>query len=420
MKRCLLLFCFSLLCFGAAAQEDGQAAPVAAGRSLPTALGFSKDEMSVLVDVPDVWGDVSEDVSSAGGANSYWSHWRLGADVTTFFRDAEFFLPYTKGYTASGFFLTPYAKRVLGRYAQLTLGVQLAGVAGYEGLRRWQPVVRLEYMPHRNWRLVMGSIYGALSHGLYEPMFDRERFIYDHQEEGVQILGSLALGSCRLQTDTWVHWEELLEPWQPTQERFTLGSNNRLDLLSFSVGNAGGEFGVGVPLSFVGCHRGGQFTALDTCIQTLFNENVGLRLTWSGGPGQALAVDVPFFFYQDMSPTKCMAYDDGWGLWPQLRWDCPLRGRRRATGWRGVWQLQLQAGYWYGHQFVAPRGSFLFQSISWHDAAFATPEREMATGRVAIENTYGKLAMGVDAEFYYDLRLRGLDLAVGLYLRCRL
>jgi len=98
----------------------------------------------------------------------------------------------------------------------------------------------------------------------------------------------------------------------------------------------------------------------------------------------------------------------------------PLQGRRRATGWRGMWQLQLQAGYWYGHQFVAPRGSFLFQSISWHDAAFASPEREMATGRVAIENTYGKLAMGVDAEFYYDLRLRGLDLAVGLYLRCRL
>ena len=82
--------------------------------------------------------------------------------------------------------------------------------------------------------------------------------------------------------------------------------------------------------------------------------------------------------------------------------------------------MQLQTGYWYGHQFIAPRGSYLFQSISWHDALFAVQEREMLTANAALENHYGNLSLGLDAEFYYDLREKGLDMAVGLYMRYKL
>ena len=83
--------------------------------------------------------------------------------------------------------------------------------------------------------------------------------------------------------------------------------------------------------------------------------------------------------------------------------------------------MLLQAGYWYGYQFIAPRGSYLFQSVSWHKKDFAAPEREMVTGKVALENGYtGKFALGLDAEFYYDLRERAMDLAFGVYMRYRL
>lgn len=396
MKKTIIAFLFVLLGWGSMAQE-----------------------MPIVMDAPewlmgkDTLRLYAEEVTGDG-----WRNWRVGVDATTFFRDAEFFLPYTKGYTATGFFLNPYVKRNIGVHAQLTLGLHLAGVAGYEGIRKWQPLVRLDYQPHPNWRLVMGSLYGALTHGLFEPMLDRERYIYDHQEEGVQILGKLAFGPTQLKTDTWVHWEELLEPWQPTQERFTLGSNNDFHLLDFAIGES--EFGVSIPFSFLGSHRGGQFTSLDTCIQTLFNENVGMRLYWSKHNKHSLRLDMPFFFYQDMSPTKCMAYDNGWGAWPQLSWNYALPNRTPRSRWFGEWQMQLQAGYWYGHQFIAPRGSYLFQSISWHDALFAVQEREMLTAKAALENHYGNLSLGLDAEFYYDLREKGLDMAVGLYMRYKL
>ena len=396
MKKTIIAFLFVLLGWGSMAQE-----------------------MPIVMDAPEwLMGKDTLRLNAEEGTGDGWRNWRVGIDVTTFFRDAEFFLPYTKGYTATGFFLNPYVKRTIGVHAQLTLGLHLAGVAGYEGIRKWQPLVRLDYQPHPNWRLVMGSLYGALTHGLFEPMLDRERYIYDHQEEGVQILGKLAFVPTQLKTDTWVHWEELLEPWQPTQERFTLGSNNDFRLLDFAIGES--EFGVSVPFSFLGSHRGGQFTSLDTCIQTLFNENVGMRLYWSKQNKRSLRLDMPFFFYQDMSPTKCMAYDNGWGVWPQLSWNYTLPNRTPRSRWFGEWQMQLQTGYWYGHQFIAPRGSYLFQSISWHDALFAVQEREMLTAKAALENHYGSLSLGLDAEFYYDLREKGLDMAVGLYMRYKL
>lgn len=352
--------------------------------------------------------------------------WRIGADITTFLRDAAFSLPYTRGYTATGFFVSPYAQHRIGLHAQMTLGVHLAGVAGFDGFRLWKPLVRLEYEPFQNVRWIMGSLYGGLNHRLFEPMYDRERNIYDRYEEGVQLLAEVPLGRhCSLSTDTWLNWEELLEPWQMRQERFTLGSSNQLLLFVAGLDALKG-ISLSVPFSFLGTHCGGQFTGLDTCIQSLFNENVGLRIDMPLTQSGALALDVPFFFYQDISPEKWQPYNQGWGFWPQISYGVQL-GRPHdldtATRYnsRGSWRLLAQAGYWYGCQFIAPKGSYLFQSVSWHKADLAVPEREMITGKVAIENLYTpKFSLGMDAEFYYDLYIGTLDFAFGIYMRYRL
>ena len=388
-------------------------------------------ELELLTDPADNWSDALE--QEGAYAKTWQRHygrqnsWLIGVDAATFLRDAEFSLPYTRGYTATGFFVTPYAKHLIGRDAQMTFGVHLAGVAGSDGIRQWKPLVRLEYMPHRNVRIVMGSLYDTLTHGLFEPMLDRERYIYDHYEEGMQILAQIPIaGLLGLTTDTWLHWEELLEPWQMTQERFTLGSSNELLLWGWA-GNTQQGVVLSMPFSFLGTHRGGQFSALDTCIESLFNENVGLRLNVSLARKSAVAVDLPMFFYQDISPRKCQSYDKGWGLWPQVSCDFPLSSYRSIDPledrphWRGEWKMLLQVGYWYGNQFIAPRGSYLFQSVSWHKKDFVAPERKMLTAKVGLENQYtDAFSLGLDAEFYYDLHERAMDIAFGIYLRYRL
>ena len=436
MKKCLILLALFALCGVGMGQEVRLSTSVQPDTDLilirhTDGLHQVQRELTLLTDPADEWWTALEEdeVNTAKWQHKYgrMHSWLIGVDAATFLRDAEFSLPYTRGYTATGFFVTPYAKHLIGRDAQMTFGVHLAGVAGSEGIRQWKPMVRMEYKPHDNVRLVMGSLYGALAHGLFEPMLDRERYIYDHYEEGMQILAQIPIvGWLGLTTDTWLHWEELLEPWQMTQERFALGSSNELLLWGWARSTQQGVT-LSMPFSFLGTHRGGQFSALDTCIESLFNENVGLRVNVSLGRSSALALDVPVFFYQDISPRKCQQYDNGWGMWPQVSCDFPLPSRVPVCPsddrphWRRGWKMLLQAGYWYGYQFIAPRGSYLFQSVSWHKKDFAAPEREMVTGKVALENGYtGKFALGLDAEFYYDLRERAMDLAFGVYMRYRL
>ncbi|MBR5726489.1 MAG: hypothetical protein IKX56_07135 [Muribaculaceae bacterium] len=436
MKKCLiLLFLFSLsgVCMGQELRLSTAVPPDSMWIiSHSDGLHWVQRELGLLTDPADEWYD-SLDAEMVHSKD--WQHkcgrlnsWLIGVDAATFLRDAEFSLPYTRGYTATGFFVTPYAKHLIGKDAQMTFGVHLAGVAGSDGIRQWKPLVRLEYMPHRNVRLVMGSLYGTLTHKLFEPMLDRERYIYDHYEEGVQLLAQLPLcGWLGLTTDTWLHWEELLEPWQMTQERFTLGSINELLLWGWMRNTQQGGW-LTLPFSFLGTHRGGQFSALDTCIESLFNENVGLRLNVSLARESAVAVDLPVFFYQDISPRKCQAFDKGWGVWPQVSYDFPLPTwapdelwEDYHHHWRRRWHMLLQAGYWYGNQYIAPRGSYLFQSVSWHKKDFVAPEREMVTAKVAVENKYtDKFSLGLDAEFYYDLREQAMDLAFGVYMRYRL
>lgn len=427
MKRLFLLWCFCTV-VAAAWPQQVAGSPVCPS---PDSAALATDsllvprqvqrELLLLQDRVDDWQPFLR-----RHGHGRWHSWRVGVDATTFLRDAAFSLPYTRGYTATGFFLAPFAQRAVGADARVTLGLLLSGVAGYDGLRAWQPLVRLEYEPFRNFRLVMGSIFGTLAHGLYEPMLDRERFIYDHQEEGVQILSRYWLGNrLHWSMDTWLHWEELLEPWQPRQERFTLGSSHLLTLFAAPLSSCSSRsLSVSLPLSFLGSHRGGQFSSLDTCIQSLFNESVGLRVNLPTGSRSALALDVPVFFFQDISPTKCLPYHSGWGLWPQLSVDWQFASGSSPSPlaprpfWRGSWRLLAQAGYWRGHQFIAPRGSYLFQCVSWHRPDFSVPERKMATAKLAFENRYNHcLSLGLDTEYYYDMVEKAMDFAFGLYLR---
>lgn len=325
--------------------------------------------------------------------------WNTGIDLTTFLRDAEFFIPQSPGYTAIGFFADPYVTRRIGTAARATVGLRLTGAAGLQGLYGWQPLVRLEYSPLPTVHIVMGTLYGTLTHGLYEPILGRERHIYAHDEQGVQLIAHIH--PLRWRTDTWIHWENLLQPWQMDQERFTLASSNEITPIDLQ------HFQLSIPFAFLGSHRGGQFSALDTCIESLFTESAGLRMGVFAGNWK-VHIHAPFFFYQDISPIPLQAYREGYGFWPQLT----------ADFCKGQFHLLGGAGLWMGHHYIAPRGSYMFQCISWEDPDFCEPDRRMATARLALEHAYtDDFSIGADAEAYYDLPRRHFDIAFGLYMR---
>ena len=385
VRSAAALFCLLALAPATSAQ------PLETNPDLPPPL--HRFEPSILIQHHPQW-IVHDRVSDS---------WLAGIDLSTFLRDAEFSTPHSPGYTAVGFFADPFISRRIGTNARATVGLRLAGAAGLDGLYSWQPLVRLEYSPLPTLHLVMGTLYGDLSHGLYEPMLGRERHFYAHNEEGVQILATIP--ALRWETDTWLHWENLLQPWQADQERFTLATSNEITPLILPLSPF--TLHMSIPFSFLGSHRGGQFSALDTCIQSLFTESVGLRLNFQFSK-TGICLHAPFFFYQDISPTSWQAYTDGHGFWPQLS----------LTFQHSSLNVIGSAGYWTGHHYIAPRGSYLFQCVSWDDPDFRTPDKQMLTARLALEHQYTTdFHLGADAEAYYDLHYRRPDIAFGIYLR---
>ena len=325
------------------------------------------------------------------------SHLYLDVDVTAFLRDAEYFMPFCKGYTAVAARLTPTLRYRINNRATVRGGVLLTALAGSDNRCRLEPVIAFDYSPWPWLTLTVGTLRGSLHHQLGEPMYSNERWVYAYKEDGLQLVTLTR----HWESDTWLNWEHFLKPWTPDQERFTLGTRHRFTLL----GSADDAWRLTVPLAFIGCHRGGQFSTLDTCIETLFNESVGLGASYEGSL-VGFDLNLPLYLFQNASPRgeRYTPFENGWGLYPQAGLHFNLRRLR----------LGFDCGYWHASRYIAPRGSYLFQSVSWHDASFAMTDRRMLTLALNLSHSYKGLRLDINAQCYYDIHLRKTDFVFGL------
>lgn len=344
------------------------------------------------------------------------ARWSLNLGATALFRDAEYFLPFTKGYTLSGFRVSPTLQYHQGCLA-FEGGALLTAVAGTDGLYKAEPVLTISYRPSDWLTLNMGTLKGGnllsnAQHEVGEPMLDYERWFLHPKEDGVQILTECSSknGQCRWASDTWVDWEHFFLPSTPDQERFTLGMTQHLEYSGLALNAA-----------FMGSHRGGQFSTLDTCIETLFNERLGLEMQWWWGDGKMsnnalshknfLVVYADAYFFQNASPTAYTAYTVGRGLYPHIDY-------RHAFDSQGRRVMAVDVGYWHGDQYLSARGSWLYQSASWHDPTYGQPLRHMLTASVALlcKSKNSPLNLDLNAQLYHDLDLHCTDFAFSLIL----
>src|SRR5574344_175912 len=344
----------------------------------------------------------------------------LDIDANTFLRDAEFFLPYSQGYTATGFRLSPTIRYNANGRTLLRGGVMLTRIAGTDDFWQARPILTIDYQANSWLRLVMGTLYGSLNHQLGEPIYDDERWFVDYKEDGVQMLTNTSWWH----SDTWLNWEHYLKPRTADQERFSLGTRQE-----FVIGN-GNAFSASFPFSFLGSHRGGQISTLDTCIETLFNESIGLKLRLE--QKNLFQVNLPLYFYQNASPKteRYTAYNQGWGFYPQITFACRSNknicsGHRKILGDNVTAEncsehrhtISFSLGYWRAHNFQSSHGSYMFQSVSAFDSTYTEPERKMITAKVMYEHHFEHLALAFDAVAYYDLYHKKTDFVLGLYIR---
>lgn len=326
----------------------------------------------------------------------------LEVKADAFVCDAEYFLPRTKGFTYVGTRLLPALRYSVNDQVSLRAGILLTALAGHEGLWKVQPVLSFDFSPAPWLLLRMGTIDSDRQHLLGDPICDHNRWFYDYKQDGMQILTHTQ----HWESDSWLDWQHFLEPWTPDQERFSLGTRHQFFLFNRQQAERL-HWQVSLPLAFVGNHRGGQVSTLDTCIETLFNEQVGLRATWNGNL-LSFSIDVPLFLYQNGTPhdERHQPYDNGWGVWPSAQVSA-LWGRNH---------LQLQAGFWRGSQFISPHGNALFMSISDHDD-YLQPDVHLATLSAEYLYRYKDFTFGINLHSFYDTDLHKLDLDAAILMR---
>ena len=331
-------------------------------------------------------------------------------NVTTFVRDAEYFLPYTKGYSALGFFMQPTLTYNHDERLTLSVGLHLLGIAGdHKKLREVSPIVRILYKPNKIIKIVGGTLLSdrLTGHGLYQPMYDYDRLFYANKEDGLQLFARTK----HWESEMWCNWEDFIVVDSPWQEKFTFGWVNEL---RFKKGHHVFE----IPIHLMMNHRGGQIDAVqDTCIETLANVAAGLEYNKRFNNG-SMGAKLPLFGFSNRSNEQHIHthFKKGWGIYPQLFFD-RVWTKSTSSVENGYEVIKIQhehvvygnIGYWYGDGFVSGRGSYLFQSRSYFDDVFERRYRHMLTAEAAYELNF---VLRARFQAYYDLDERSVDYAV--------
>ena len=365
-------------------------------------------------------------------------HLTLDIDAAGFFFDAEYATPFAKGFTVTGFRLSPALSYGINEKAQLRVGFNATAFAGLDSLYRLRPTFSLIYAPAKWLTLVVGTIYGSNTHQLAPAVYDPARWIYDYQEDGLQILTKTKIW----QSDTWLDWNHYLTPWTADQERFTMGTSHIFNAFKYvksdTMTNYSKTFmgpciithytknriwAIDIPTHFIASHRGGEVKTIDTNTVTTFNERIGLRLSYTKATDfqtrRRLVLDLPFYFYHLEDRTLD---NDGRAFYPTLsyEWIHPNIDDIADLS------LRATAGFWHGDHYFSAFGSPLFWSVNAYSAlhipasanlASATDIRNILTFTLSAEHEFKGLNFGLQVDALYDLDLRKTDFLFGFYMR---
>lgn len=337
-------------------------------------------------------------------------------DAEGFFFDAEYGTPYAKGYTVTGFRLSPTLVYGINKKAQLRVGLNAMMFAGLDSLYKLRPTLTLLYQPASWLTFIAGTLLDNNHHQLPAPVVDPARHIYNYQEDGIQILTKTKIW----QSDTWLDWTHYLTPWTPDQEFFTMGTKHSLRILHLTGSPLPAnyrDFSLYIPFHFLADHRGGEVKTIDTNTVTTFNENVGLRFEYSFGTDRekpsSIVLNLPVFFYH-LEDTELD--HPGKAFYPSLTLSV-LRSPLSA--------LRLSLGYWHGDHYFSAHGSPLFWSANSYSrlhmpasSSYVDADiRNLITYSLSLEHSFKEVTLGLKVDALHDLDLKNNDFIFSFFLR---
>lgn len=321
----------------------------------------------------------------------------LSLESTSFFKNNEYFNDFTKGSTGIGFFIKPSIDYYLTPRTKLNAGVFLLKYSGMDNFAQAIPIFSVQHKLAKNLDLVFGSIYGTLNHKLEEPLFRFDEYYQNNVEYGLQFLYNTSI----IESDLWLSWEKFIFKNSPFQEEFVIGNSTRIKVYQSNM------LSLSIPFQTLIFHKGGQIDSSIDPIATIINGAAGLNLKYSLDKISRISLEPLFFLYQGWnlpeSGINSQHFNSGKAIYLKLNYTNK--------------HFSSMLGYWSSDKFIAPRGEYLFQSVSEWDGNFSQKRREVITSKIKISRAISKsFLISLKADTYYDILNKDFAYSYGLYI----
>lgn len=316
----------------------------------------------------------------------------------SFLKNNEYFNPLDEGITFLGTVFNPRLQYRAGSQILLHAGWYGVLYAGRDNISLSLPYYNAEWQFANGYSVKMGNINGYHNHRLPEPLLSVDRMYTENPETGVQVTGETK----RHHSDVWLNWENFILPGENDKEEFVIGGRSFVFLKPLSEG-----LNVALTLNGMAAHRGGQVGA-EGNMSTLMNSATGLMAWYNpSGTTDSIGIRNDFYGYNDASPVKLKLYSRGWGNY--------------TTCFARIKGYYIEGGFWYGRHYIAPRGEWLYQSVSRLYTVYWEPTSTMVTVKGGWTHTITdgiKAALGGGC--YYDIPSQSFDFYYQFHLSLKL
>lgn len=316
----------------------------------------------------------------------------------TFVKNNEFFGPIADGYTLFGYQLNPRIAYQPAPNVVLEAGVYFKSDFGQERISQIAPTFTVKFR-HKNWNYLFGTLEGAVSHQLIEPLYNFERLLQHRIENGLQINHQ----TDRMFFDFWISYPRNTLPGYTRQEQFWGGVS-----VEPVIGSRETKTGwsLSIPVQLTVFHAGGQNIISPLPVRTALNVAGSLSVTWQN--------TTPGFFRAARLDTYAVGYSEnadkkykGGGFYPNLT--VHLR------------PVTVLVSYWQGSHYRAEFGGDLYQSYTRRfNRIYQEPNRKLLIVRFLkdIPVTEG-LSVTARFEPHYDLGNGKFEHSEGVYINFR-
>jgi hypothetical protein len=313
-----------------------------------------------------------------------------------FVKNNEYFGNFIEGYTLMGYTFQPSLMYYAGSRLRLKAGVHVVQFSGMNEFTEVLPTFSIHTQLSNNLTLLMGGLKGDVHHKLIEPLFDPENQFTRPIENGFQFL----YNSNKFWFDAWIDWEQFIFIGDTKPEKFTAGISSEFDLTKPES-----NFKITIPGQLIATHLGGQISNYTERMQSLANLATGVKLTYKVGDGFIRNIGLATYFatYHDLTGQSGWDFTGGDAIYPVAEVNYKYGS--------------FMTGFWSAHNFLAPKGSAIFQSTSNYQQGFYTQDRNLITTKLSFTKTFMKqIKFSAMVETYYDAPASQFDYSYGLNL----